>query len=180
MKRSIKYFSKVLCLSFFFFLIVSIGKTNIYKSNYQNNFADSYAKKVSQENPLLILEIPKLKLVQNVYDIDSKLNNVKYHVAIMKESILPDIENSHLILAAHAGNSKISYFNNLNELDIKDIAIVTYQNKKYVYEVINKDVTLKENYVDLKIYDKTNILYLITCYEHDKRLVVTLRLKVIN
>lgn len=166
---------KVIVLSLLLSGINVEVKSNNLQNEYKSFFADSY----NQENKLLQLYIPKLKINQPVYNVDSALNDVKYHVEIMKESVLPPSKNSLIILAAHSGNSKIAYFNNLNELNMNDEAIVEYLDKKYYYEVIDKKQVPKEKTVNLKLYDK-DILYLITCFKHTERLIVTLQLKVIN
>ena len=69
-------------------------------------------KQQEQINYIAVLKIPKIKLVRGLVDRNSYLNNIKYNVEILKDSSMPDIVNGNVILAAHSGNARISYFKN--------------------------------------------------------------------
>ena len=54
--------------------------------------------------------IEKIQLNEPLYKINSSKNNIEEHVTILKESTPPTEDNSIMILAAHSGDDKISYF----------------------------------------------------------------------
>lgn len=82
--------------------------------------------------------IPKINLKRPLYPINSKENTIEKSIAILKESIMPNDNNSILILAAHSGTGKIAYFEQLDQLTINDEIIIKYHNKNYIYQV--KDI----------------------------------------
>lgn len=82
--------------------------------------------------------IPKINLKGPLYPINSKKNTIEKNIAILKESIMPNENNSILILAAHSGTGKIAYFEQLDQLTINDEIIIKYHNKNYIYQV--KDI----------------------------------------
>ena len=66
------------------------------------------------------------------------------YIYMIKKTTLPDEQtNSHIILAAHSGNSYVSFFRNLKKLDMKDKVYFYYEGVKYIYEVCNKYVICK-------------------------------------
>ena len=67
------------------------------------------------------------------YSIDSNKNNVDKNIMVISSSDMPDVNLGNLILASHSGNSNISYFKNLDKLEIGDIASVYYLKNKYDY-----------------------------------------------
>lgn len=79
------------------------------------------------------IEIPIIYLNQNLYYYKNKSNNVDSNIEIIYPSEMPDKKNSVLILAAHSGNSNISYFKDLNQLKLNDYAYINYDNKRYTY-----------------------------------------------
>ena len=85
---------------------------------------------------------------------------------------MPNIDKGNLILASHSGNSKISYFKNLNKLKINDDVIIYYQGNDYIYKVKNiyeiektgKAIILKNN--------EKKTLTLITCKHNTNKQIV--------
>ena len=59
----------------------------------------------------MILDIPKIDLKKGIYSKESFKNNVDQNVTILNESLLPS--EGTVILAAHSGNSSVSFFRNL-------------------------------------------------------------------
>ena len=84
------------------------------------------------------ITISRINLNRPLYPINSKENTIEKNISILKESIMPDQANSILILAAHSGTGKIAYFEELDQLRIKDEIIINYHNKTYIYLV--KDI----------------------------------------
>lgn len=132
---------------------IKTSKKNIIgKANY-----------INVEKPIGRIIINKLNLNQCLYDIDSKNNNVNKNVTILKGSNMPDEDNGIIVIAAHSGDSKISYFNNLDKLEINDEITIEYQEKKYNFIVHNKYELPKNG----SIYGEKKAkkqLVLTTCY----------------
>lgn len=127
---------------------------------------------VKEENYIGILEIPKINLKKGLVDKNSSSNNVDKNIYTLKETTLPDEQlNSHIILAAHSGNSYISYFRNLKKLDMKDKINFYYKGIKYIYEVTDKYEIEKTGTTELKITNKSDIT-LITCISGTNKQVV--------
>ena len=97
-----------------------------------------------------------------LYDINNPKNNIEQNIQILKESILPPNKNSIVFLAAHSGDSNISYFNNLDELKQKDIIQLKINNKTYTYQIKSIYKQKKNGYINVnkEIEDQ---LILTTC-----------------
>ncbi len=113
------------------------------------------------------LEISKINLKQKLYQ-NSSLNNVNLNLQVLSESTFPGDNESHIYIAGHNGNSKISYFNNLDKLEINDMIKLYYQENIYYYELVKKEIHNKDGTLKL---DKLNYdsLTLITCTKDSKK-----------
>ena len=100
------------------------------------------------------------------------MNDVKYNVEILDSSDMPDKENGNVILAAHSGNSKVSYFKNLDKLKIDDMVYIDYYNKTYNYKVVNIYDIEKTGKAKIIQNQNTNTLTLITCKEKTNKQIV--------
>ncbi len=145
-------------------IIIIICFLNIFCYKYSE-----YNIKVSKDY-LLELSIPKINFTKKVYNLDDKRNNLNDGVKLLKPLILPDKNNSYIIIAGHNGNSKISHFKNLYKVKIKDEVIIDYNNQKYIYEIVeiydiikNGKALIKNNY--------KNIVVLITCKGYNKQTI---------
>lgn len=117
-----------------------------------------------------VLEIPKIGLKRGFYNIDSKYNDIRYNVSMVKGSSLPDVVNGNLILMAHSGWSAISFFEYLYNLRVGDYAYVMYKGQKYSYKLTNiYDVPKTGKVKIVRNYDKTT-LTLITCTRNNEKL----------
>lgn len=128
--------------------------------------------KEETDNYIGVLEIPKINLKKGIIDKTSASNNVNKNIYMIKKTTLPDEQtNSHIILAAHSGNSYVSFFRNLKKLDMKDKVYFYYKGVKYIYEVSNKYEIEKTGTTELK---QTNIsdITLITCISGTNKQVV--------
>ena len=114
----------------------------------------------------LLIEIPKIELFKGVYDYKSKYNNVDKNIYLLKESSMPDINNSNLILASHSGNSTTSHFKNLNKLNFDDEIYIYYNGYKYIYKI--NDIYKHEKSGEIYRNINYNTLTLITCDKTDK------------
>ena len=119
------------------------------------------------------LEIKIINLKQPFYEINDKNNTIEKNIEILKESIMPDKDNSIVIIAAHSGEGDIAYFNNLTELTINDELLLSYNNKIYKYyikEIYEED---KTGYINVD-KEEENQLVLTTCHPNkpNKQLVI--------
>lgn len=124
----------------------------------------------SEEEILLWLEVPSIQLKEEVYPVNSFLNQVSFHVQILEDS---NLERNIFFFAAHSGNGDKSYFNDIILLEKGDFIFVYIGDKKLMY-VVNEKYFIDKNgyfYVDEV---ESNSLYLITCSRVylDKQVVV--------
>ena len=127
---------------------------------------------------IAVLKIPKINLEKGLVEKSSKYNNINYGVQILKESDSPDVINGNVILAAHSGTANISYFRNLDKLDLGDDAIIYYQGNTYNYKVVKKYDDDKTGKINIKRDRNTSTLTLITCrHNTDKQIVIILELQ---
>ena len=82
---------------------------------------------------------------------------------------MPDVKNGNLILAAHRGNSSVSFFDKLYKLEIGDEANITYNNKVYKYKLVNTYLEEKDGSIAIYRDENKNTLTLITCTKKDKK-----------
>ena len=125
-------------------------------------------KKTFNYNYIAVLEIPKINIKRGFLNIKDKGNNVNKNLQVIKGSDMPNVKNGNLIIAAHSGNSYISYFKNLHKLSNDDVAYVYFNNIKYTYKVVGKYDAEKNGKVTIHRDNKKNTLTLITCSQTDK------------
>lgn len=125
-------------------------------------------KKTPNYNYIGVLEIPKINIKRSFLNIKDKGNNVNKNLQVIKGSDMPNVKNGNLIIAAHSGNSYISYFKNLHKLSNDDVAYVYFNNIKYTYKVAGKYNAEKNGKVRIHRDNKKNTLTLITCSQTDK------------
>lgn len=120
------------------------------------------------EEYLGVIDIPKINLYKGFYNKSSNLNNVKFNLYVLPESIYPDVDKGNLIIAGHSGNYNNSYFANLYKLDNGDIINIHYNNSKYIYEIVNIYYEKKTGSVRIFRDKEKTTLTLITCTKDDK------------
>ena len=108
------------------------------------------------------LIIEKININKELYNINNINNNVEKNITILKESIMPDKNNSIVFIAAHSGTGEIAYFNELDKLEINDEIILIYNNKKYKYIVKEIWEEKKNGYINVN-KEKEKQLILTTC-----------------
>ncbi len=127
-------------------------------------------KKVdSKDSYIGILEVPDVNIKRGFLSLDSKYNSIKYNVTLIKGSSMPDVDKGNLILAAHRGTSKVSYFENLYKLKIGSLAYVTYQGKKYTYKLLETYEVPKTGTLTISRDGNKTALTLITCTRNNKK-----------
>lgn len=144
------------------------NKENTSNVDY-NDMSNKFEEKKS--NYIAVIEIPKISLKRGLFDINNKNNNVDKNIEILKDSVFPCEEKGTLFLAGHAGNSRVSFFKDLNKLKEKDNIFFYYKNIKYIYEIKNIYEINKTGKLQLKNSNSSRIV-LITCVSGtDKQLV---------
>ncbi|MBR6137643.1 MAG: sortase [Bacilli bacterium] len=113
------------------------------------------------------LTIPKINLTKGFLDYRSTENNVDKNILVVSGSNYPDTKKGNFIIAGHSGTGWNSFFNDLYKLESGDKVYISYQNKKYEYEITNIYTQPKTGKIAIyRDYDKTT-LTLITCTNND-------------
>ena len=147
--------------------VVSIDNENIINNEEVNNY-------------LGVISIPKINLEQGFYDIDNPLNNVDKNIELISNSNMPDVENGTLILAAHSGNDRVSYFNKLYKLNIDDEIEIIYNKSKYLYKLIDIYEVEKTGSITLHNINNITSLVLVTCSNFNDDLQVVYISRLVN
>lgn len=159
-------------------LIQEFYQEDLSKEEIKEEKTDTSVDGVQNEgkkvNYIAVLKVNKINLVRGLVDESSYLNNIKYNVQIIKGSNMPDVVGGNLILAAHSGDAGISYFRNLDKLEIDDKATIDYKNKTYTYKVVNIYDINKNGKVEIKRNISKTTLTLITCKHNTEKQIVTI------
>lgn len=141
---------------------------------------DTTTTKVKTNNSsyLMVLEIPKVGIKKGIYNKDNQLNNVDNNIAILNSSSLPDEDKGSVILASHNGNSKVSFFKRLEELEIDDVVNIYYLGIKYTYKIYKYDIVDKVGNIQVTKDRTVSNVVLISCKNgtNDKQIVFIGRL----
>ena len=132
--------------------ITTKAQTETIKKPKKNNLNKNIIK---YEKPIGKIIIDKININKDLYNISSKKNNVEENITILKESIFPPNPNSIVFIAAHSGNGKKAYFNNLNKLNKNDNIIIEYKQTRYNYVVNNIWETEKNGYTITGFVEKS-------------------------
>lgn len=133
-------------------ILLVLTFTNYYKRNELNEV-------LWQENKIII---EKINLEQNFKSYEN--SSVDEGIIFLKES---NFDNDFYILAAHSGNSKISYFKSLYKLVLNDKVMLVVSNKVKEFTVKEIKYVNKTGRIILPV-GSTNTLYLTTCDKFDK------------
>ena len=147
--------------------IVSIDNENTINNEEVNNY-------------LGVISIPKINLEQGFYGIDNPMNNVDKNIELISNSNMPDVENGTLILAAHSGNDRVSYFNKLYKLNIDDEIEIIYNKSKYLYKLIDIYEVEKTGSISLHNINNITSLVLVTCSNFNDNLQVVYISRLVN
>lgn len=129
-------------------------------------------KKEREEELLATITIKEIGIENKpIYKIESKKNNIEQNITILKESILPDKENSIIFLAAHSGIGNLAYFKNLHKLQKNQKIIFYYQEKEYQYIITNIYEEEKNGYIRIWKKDKKELI-LTTCGEEENKQLI--------
>ena len=194
MKKNLKTIGKLLIL----LSLATLLSYKIYNYYYEKKDADvinSYIEETSriieEENiavPLeetknetkkvdikytAVLEIPSINLKRGVVDSTKNFNSINYAISVDKHSNYPN-KAGNFILYAHSGNSNISYFKKLIDVEINDNVFVYYKGIKYNYKIFNKYNIEKNGTVNVLSSNENKYITLITCNQKRKGYQVVL------
>lgn len=141
-------------------LIIILLTTTTTNNNNNNEIKTN--KTVQNTEIIGNIIIDKININKPLYNINNNKNNIEENIEVLKESILPPNNNSIIFLAAHSGTSNISYFNELDKLNIKDEILLTIHNKNYIYIIKDIYTQKKNGYININ-KEKNNQLILTTC-----------------
>jgi LPXTG-site transpeptidase (sortase) family protein len=136
-----------------------------------NNYIETTSVKSNQINRgdninyIALLEIPDIDLIKPLTK-DKKLNDIKYNIQILTGNI-PIETKDNLVLAAHSGNSEISFFKDLDELDYGSDIRIYHDGYKYVYRLFSKYEIEKTGVSNIIRDRERNTLTMITCNEEN-------------
>lgn len=147
-------------INYFLYLLL------IFAGNYSSMVDDSNISLNTKDSYYFILSIPSINLEEKVYEYNSNNNDVNKGIYLAKDYNFSNMKGS-LILASHSGNSKISYFKNLNYLSNNDIVIIKKNDTTYYYKIIDNYKIEKNGSFKYKNLD--NHIYLITCDKKNKK-----------
>lgn len=134
------------------------------------------AEEVKEEDEVLgvddyigYLEVPDVGIKRGFVSLESKYNTVGYNVTQIVGSTMPNVKNGNLILAAHRGNSSVSFFENLYKLEDGAKAYITYKGKTYEYTLKYRYTEPKDGSLTIRRNGDATTLTLITCTRNDKK-----------
>ena len=142
---------------------INIEKKSINEFLNKEKTYNKKSKTTNKVDYIAILEIPKISLKKGLVNPYSKYNNVNKNVTILNPIEMPNQKNSTFLLAAHSGNSNMSYFKNLYKLKNNDVVYIYYKNKKYKYRIVDYYEQNKTGKIFLKTNYEKNIIVLTTC-----------------
>ena len=155
-----------------YLLIKTILILIVIFSNYQK--IETFETEIENNTEIIgYIYIEKINLNKPLYSINSKHNNIEENITILKESIFPPNKNSIIFLIAHSGSSNISFFNNLNKLNLNDEITLSLFNKEYTYVVSNIIVEKKDGYLYVN-KENTEQLILSTCNPTNNKYQLTI------
>ena len=120
-----------------------------------------------------VLEIPSINLKRGVVDSTKNFNSINYAISVDKHSNYPN-KVGNFILYAHSGNSNISYFKKLIDVEINDNVFVYYEGIKYNYKIFSKYNIEKIGKVNVLSSSENKYITLITCNQKRKGYQVVL------
>ena len=144
----------------------------IDKVDKTSSVEEKQEKSKSKLEYVAVLKIPKIKLEKGIVGKNSKYNSVDYGIEVLDNSDTPDVEKGNVILCAHAGNSKVSYFRELDLLKVGDVVMLIYKGKTYQYEIVDIYSIKKTGTAPIRRDRDKSTITLITCIHNTDRQIV--------
>lgn len=191
-KRKVNLIKKIGFLLFLLGIVFIVYEVsfNYFEKKIEDEYIESYMKNYSNEGNsvnivnskgnknnfkskyVAILDIPKINLKKGLVMATKDFKSINHAVSIDKNSKFPS-EAGNFILYAHAGNSKISYFKNLDKLEVGNEVRVYYLDKTYSYKVNKKYEIDKTGFLTLNETTSDHNLILVTCVHNtNKQLII--------
>lgn len=155
-------------------------KLNTEKVNEYFQVNTKNKRKTISTDYIGIIEIPKIELKKGFVNPFSIHNNIEENITVLNPVMMPDERNSTFLLAAHSGNSNISFFKDLSKLSISDEIYIYYKNRKYIYIIVSYYNEDKNGTIIIKDNIDIRKIVLTTCRSFDKQLVYIGHLKEIE
>ena len=137
------------------------------ESEVESEVEPEVVEDTNYESYIGILDIPKIGFNKGFYKKESSLNNVKFNLKILPDSSYPDQDKGNVIIIGHSGNYNNSYFANLYQLGIDDVASINYMGSKYNYKITDIYTDTKDGTVTIYRNENKSCLTLITCTKDD-------------
>lgn len=194
MKKNLKTIGKILIL----LSLATLLSYNIYNYYYEkkdvdviNSYIEETSHIIEEENTVVlleetkkeikkvdikytaVLEIPSINLKRGVVDSTKNFNSINYAISVDKYSNYPN-KAGNFILYAHSGNSNISYFKKLIDVEINDNVFVYYKGIKYNYKIFSKYNIEKTGKANVLSSNENKYITLITCNQKRKGYQVVL------
>lgn len=144
----------------------------IDKVDKTSSAEEKQEKSKSKLEYVAVLKIPKIKLEKGIVGKNSKYNSVDYGIEVLDSSDTLDVEKGNIILCAHAGNSKVSYFRELDLLKVGDVVMLIYKGKTYQYEIVDIYSIKKTGTAPIRRDRDKSTITLITCIHNTDRQIV--------
>ena len=158
-----------LVITSFLLLLILCMETNNYESFsleiLNQEQIENYYEETSNQDQIIesyagILEIPSIELKRGFYTKNSPLNQVDLNIELIS-NCNPN-QACDFILASHSGNSSISFFKNLDQLCINDMAKLDYQHQKFAYHLSKIENQQKNGMISLEKTNQSRLI-LTTC-----------------
>lgn len=157
-----------------------VNETEIEEEVEEEKPKEEENKNVSNNiNYTAIIEIPKINLKRGVVDSTKNFKSINYAISVDSISKYPN-EIGNFILYAHSGTSNISFFRNLNKVNINDKVYVYYNGIKYEYEIFKKYDIEKTGKAGILTTNSEKYITLITCNPNKKGYQVVVIGKQVN
>ena len=142
--------------------------TNLENNKEEEVEDTNYTFKIDNKTIYIgYLSIPKINLKKGFTSKEDKNNDVSKNIQILNASDYPNKENGNVILAAHSGNSSVSFFKKLYLLQEGDLLYIDYNNIKYTYKISNIYYIDKTGKAEIKRDKNKSTLTLITCTKNN-------------
>lgn len=140
-----------------FIILLCFLCINLKDLIYYSNNVLAYNKYDSNVSSYFgVLKIEKINLNGVVYYMNSKNNNVNKNIYLAND------DKNLIVLAAHSGNSKVSYFVNLHKISVGDKVNLIWNDYLRTYEIFEINYVDKTGTINVKSYNYPIIL-LVTC-----------------
>lgn len=153
-------------ISIIFIFLMCIGFENTEEiSHYlknQQELINYYQEKKEKtlDSYYGVLEIPSIHLKRGFFSLESPLNHVDKSIEVIS-SCNPK-ETCDFILASHSGDSPISFFKELDKLQINDTANLNYNHEIYTYYLKSIENAIKDGSISLEKSSLSRLI-LTTC-----------------